>query len=170
MRCVKPGVPVIALKSNSKIPNYLVTPENVSMKIMIIGSMSFAREMLDAQAALTALGHTVDVPCDADVQASTEQFFDNLDVDRKFCIETDIMRKCFKLVEDADAVLALNHDKNGVTGYLGTSALMELGLAHYLKKKIYLLKDVPSPDEHRWAHEVLIFQPTVINGDLTQVI
>jgi nucleoside 2-deoxyribosyltransferase len=131
--------------------------------------MSFAKEMLETQAELRGRGHEVNVPLDAEIQASPEQFFDSLEEDRKFCIETDIMRKCMKLIDEADGVLVLNHEKNGLPGYIGTSALMELGLAHYLNKKIYLLHPVPSPEVARWAHEVLIFQPEVLNGDISKI-
>ena len=52
-----------------------------------------------------------------------------------------------------------------MSGYVGTSSLMEMGLAYYLGKKIYLLNELPSPETARWAHEVLSFQPTILNGD-----
>ncbi len=65
----------------------------------------------------------------------------------------------------SDAILALNHPKNGVNGYVGTSELIEMGLAYYLGKRTFLLHPTPSPSEARWAHEVRIMQPVMINGD-----
>ena len=139
------------------------------MKIMICGSMSFAKEMLETQRQLQELGHQVDVPCDTEEFISGRQHADNLEADRQHCVENDIMRKCFDLVAAADAVLVVNYPRHGVDGNIGTSALMELGLAYHLKKKLFLLYPIPSSETVRWAHEVSIFQPTIIHADLTKV-
>lgn len=134
------------------------------MKIMVCGSMTFAKEMLDAQEALTQMGHEVCVPCDADLHVARPGFIDDLDGDRKHVIENNIMKRCFDLLAGSDAIVFLNYPKNGTNGYIGISSLMEMGLAFYLGKKIFLLYDVPSPSEARWAHEVLCFEPTVLHG------
>lgn len=141
------------------------------MKIMICGSMAFAKEMQAAQAALRAVGHEVQVPCDTDSHVSNPALRDDLETDFKHCLESDVMRKCFDLIGSwADAVVVLNYPKNGLDGYIGTSTLMEMGLAYYLRKKIYLLFAPPTTQQARWAHEVRVFQPTVLEGDLTKVI
>ncbi len=38
-----------------------------------------------------------------------------------------------------------------------------------LKKKIYLLFNPPSPQEARWAHEVLSIKPIILGGDLVDL-
>lgn len=69
----------------------------------------------------------------------------------------------------SDAILVLNYPKNGIRGYIGTSSLMEIGLAHYLGKKIFLLNEIPLATQARWSHEVHIIQAVVIDGDLEKV-
>lgn len=137
-----------------------------NMKIMICGSMTFAKEMIAAQEDLSKFGHEVFVPCDTDLHLSSPGFIDDLDADREHLVENNVMRRCFDLLADSEAVVFLNFQKNGQDGYIGTSSLMEMGLAYYLGKKIFLLYDVPPPSVARWAHEVLSFQPIVLNGNL----
>ncbi len=139
------------------------------MRIMICGSMTFADKIMALKAGLEKLGHTVSVPVDADTHSSDPSLIDDLDRDYEHCVENDVMRKCMNVLANNDAVLVANYPKNGVNGYIGTSTLMELGLAHYLNKKIFLLYPTPHYKEARWAHEVRIFKPTVLNGDINAI-
>lgn len=139
------------------------------MKIMICGSMSFANEMIAAQKELTEMGYEVSVPCDTELHVSNPDFIDNLDADRQHLIENNVIKRCFETLAAADSVVFLNFPKNGVEGYLGTSSLMEMGLAYYLGKKIFLLFPHPKPSEARWAHEVASFQPVILNGNIASL-
>ena len=131
--------------------------------------MAFSKEMMETKKQLEALGHTVAVPHDIDVHLQNPDFVDDLQNNVVHAQETDIMRRCFDLVAQSDAILVLNLERKGINGYIGTSTLMEIGLAYYLKKKIYLYSDVPHWDEVRWAHEITIMQPTIIHGDLKKI-
>jgi len=133
---------------------------------MICGSMAFAKQMLETETALEAMGHTVSVPHDTDVHVDDEALVDDLDHNLVHAKERDLMMQSFKLVAASDAILVLDHKRKGIEGYIGTSTLMEIGLAHYLGRKIFLLNDVPSRDEVRWAHEIRLINPTVLHGDL----
>jgi len=141
-----------------------VTENN--MKIMICGSMSFAKEMVELQDQLRSFGHNVSVPCDTELHLEKPDFIDELDKDREHLIENNIMKRCFDILADSDAVIFLNLPKNDVVGYIGASSLMEMGLAYYLGKKIYLMRPYPDPHKHRWAHEVVSFEPIILNGDI----
>ncbi len=136
---------------------------------MICGSMTFAREMLNAKEVLEGMGHSVKIPTDALLFVGGDLDNDDLEKDYRHCVENDIIRTHFKLVEESDAVLVLNHDKNGVSGYIGVSTIMEIGLAHHFHKKIFLLQDVPHHSQWRWAHEVRIMQPVVLNGNISAI-
>lgn len=136
------------------------------MKIMICGSMSFAKEMLELQGTLNSLGYETAIPCDAVLHFENPELIDDLDKNREYLAENNIMKRCFDLVADSDAVIFLNHKKNQVEGYIGTSSLMEMGLAYYLGKKIYLMYPYPNPEDHRWAHEVASFKPIILNGNI----
>src|SRR5579864_3075643 len=112
-----------------------------NMKIAIIGSMKFAEDMAKIQKQLRMIGHNAIVPIGTEAHLKDKTFTDNLDDNLEWCITHDIMRKNFQQVSDSDAVLVLNYEKNGIEGYIGVSALMEMGVAHYLKKKIFLINN-----------------------------
>lgn len=139
------------------------------MKIMICGSMSFANEMVDVKQKLEALGHVASVPEDIKSHIKNPRLIDDFDSNYKHALEKNIMKKCFDLIAKNDAIIALNYPKNGIKGYVGTSSLMEIGLAYYLKKKIFLLNPIPNSREARWAHELAIIQPVIIKGDLSKI-
>lgn len=139
------------------------------MKIMICGSMTFSKEMVDAKNKLNELGHPAKVPCDTDLHIKDTEFIDDLDADYEHCVKNNIMKTSMDDIAESDAILVINYPKNGVNGYIGTSTLMETGLAYYLGKKIFLMFPTPLPSEARWAHEIKIFQPKVINGDFSLI-
>ena len=133
---------------------------------MICGSMSFAKDMVELQKELQAFGHEVYIPTDTELHVQDPNFTNDLDKDREHLIANNVMKECFDLLAASDAVIFLNLPKNGVDGYIGTSSLMEMGLAYYLGKKIYTMYPYPDFNVHRWAHEVASIQPTVLNGNI----
>ena len=139
------------------------------MKIMIIGSMKFASEMVETRKKLNKLGHKALTPVGTKPHLLDKKFVDDLDRNLRYVLSQDIMRKNFKRVEECEAILVLNHKRNEIDGYIGISALMEMGLAHHLRKKIFLLYDTPHFNKVRWAHEVAIISPKILNGDLTKI-
>ena len=136
---------------------------------MIVGSMTFAQQMMETKRRLEQHGHFVSIPCDTEIHVEDSQLIDNLDADLKHVQENNIMRQCFQLVADSDAILVLNHPKNDIDGYMGTSTLMECGLAYHLGKKIFVLNNIPHYNDHRWAHEIHAMDPTFINGDVGRI-
>lgn len=140
------------------------------MKILICGSMHFAKEMLEAQKKLKEFGHIVEVPCDTQLFIDKpDMTTDNHEEDSKHCIDNDIIRKNFNSIAENDAILVLNYPKDGVNGYVGASGLMEIGLAYFLKKKIFLLYSPPPVKETKYSHEIFIMQPVILNGDLSLI-
>ena len=132
--------------------------------------MTFAKEMIKTKRKLEDLGHTVDVPSDIDAHLKNPKLIDDLESDFKHSQEKNVLKECFDLLAANDAVLALNYRKNSTDGYIGTSVLMEIGLAYYLGKKIFILNPIPKSQSARWAHEVAIMQPTILHGDLTKIV
>ena len=59
-----------------------------------------------------------------------------------------------------------NYDKKDIKGYIGGNTLMEMGLAFFLKKKIYLLNEIP---EISYKEEILGVKPIIIIGDLSKI-
>lgn len=123
---------------------------------MIIGSMKFAQEMVKIKKELDRLGHNALLPVGTKPHLKDKNFVENLDGNLEYCITHGVMRKNFHRVAVCDAVLALNYKRNGMEGYIGISALLEMGVAHYLGKKIFLIQKTPHYKKQRWAHEVAI--------------
>ncbi len=132
---------------------------------MICGSMAFSKEMLETQKTLEEIGHKALVPVD------TVECIENpgLNMDLEHCISTQVDKKCFDLIAESDAILVLNHEKNGIKGYVGGATLMEIGIARHLNKKIFLLHNLPTEEEQRYVLEIKATEPTVLDGDLTKI-
>ena len=73
----------------------------------------------------------------------------------------------FGEVVKADAILIINDDKPGRPKYLGPNTMMEWGLAHYLKKPIFILNGVSK--SHNAYEEVYGMSTAVLNGDLAKI-
>ncbi len=70
-------------------------------------------------------------------------------------------------IEKSDAILVVNDSKNGVSGYIGTNTLMEITIAYYLKKKVFILNAVDS--ENPVYDEVFAINATILDGDLSKI-
>ena len=143
--------------------------QKLAMKITICGSMTFANKMVEAKTVLEESGHQVFIPSDTDKHIKDPILRDDLELNYKHSLETDIMREHMNLISNSDAILVLNYPKNGIDGYVGTCTLIETSIAYYLNKKIFLLHPTPKPSEARWAHEVRIMKPIVLDGDLSKL-
>ena len=131
--------------------------------------MKFVHKMVEIKKELDKLGHDTLLPLGIKPHLRDRGFVENLDGNLEYCITNGVMRKNFQRVSDSDAVMVLNYKRNGMEGYIGISALLEMGVAHYLKKKIFLVSKTPHYKKERWAHEVAIMQPKVIDGDLKKI-
>jgi hypothetical protein len=137
------------------------------MKIMIIGSTSFAKEMLESKRELEDLGHEVKTPSNLKEHVADPTLRDNLALDKELVSGKNVMHVGFDRVAWSDAVLVMNHTKNDVEGYIGASTLMEVGVAGHLRKKIFVLN--PIAEDQRYTHEVDLLGGQVLNGDLTLI-
>ncbi len=138
------------------------------MKIVIIGSMKFAQQMLGAQKILQDLGHEVVVPYDTKMCAENPER-DFASDPEHFKTYDDIIKAHFDLIVPRDAILVLNYPKNEIAGYVGGSTLMEMGIAHHFNKKIFLLFDPPTEEDIRYAIEINLMKPIVLQGDVQNI-
>jgi len=137
------------------------------MKIVIGGSMAFAKEQVEAMRILKNRGFEVLATENIEKYVDTPAIKSSFDEELKISLEYDIMRDFFNKIAESDAFLVMNYPKKGIEGYLGASVLMEMGLAYYLKKKIFLLFQVDQ--EQSYALESAIIDPIVLNGDLNKI-
>lgn len=137
------------------------------MKITIGGSMTFAKKQIEASKYLKNSGHEVLLTDDIEHYLKDKNIKLNFEEELEISKKYDIIRTFFNKIVESDALLIINHDKKGISGYIGTSVIMEIGLAYFLKKKIYLLKEVDK--NQNYALEIALINPIILNGDLSKV-
>ena len=147
------------------------------MKITICGSIAFQDEALAVKEKLEKLGHEVklwptklkngqgELICAKEYYKIRKTADDNEKWvwDRK----AEAVLDHFDKVACSDAILVLNYDKNNIKGYIGGNTLMEMGLAFFLKKKIYLFNNIPKLS---YKEEILGVRPFVLEGDLSKIV
>lgn len=144
------------------------------LTIAICSSANFYRQAVILQAQLEAEGHSVIIPAtaekmkqsgDYDVSHYKTWFADADDYHKKAAL----MRGHFHEVEKSDAILVLNYEKHAIPNYIGGNVLMEMALAFYLNKPIFILNEIPK--ESAFLEEIIGLQPIVLHGkveDLTK--
>lgn len=146
------------------------------MKITICGSIAFYEEMKKIKADLEKMGHEVDLPPselkdNSGNNISVQEYYKlrRSETDNESWIwrrKKEAIEKHFDKIAWGDCVLIANYEKNGVKGYVGANTLIEMGLALYLDKKIFLLNPIP---EISYKEEILGLEPIVLNGDLNKI-
>lgn len=137
------------------------------MKITVGGSMTFAKEQIEVKNELEKIGHEVLLTDDIESFAKDKQIKHSFEEELKLCLEYDVIRSFFNKIAESDAYLVCNHEKNGIKGYLGASVLMEIGLAYFLKKKIFLIFEIDQ--QQKYALEIAVMNPIILNGDLSKI-
>lgn len=59
----------------------------------------------------------------------------------------------------------MNYEKHGKANYIGPNVLMEMAVAFYLNKPIYVLND--TPQDSPLIDEILGLEPIFLNGDIS---
>ncbi len=146
------------------------------MKITLCGSIAFQDEILSVKEKLEKLEHEVEIwPLELkDGQGNlipVKEYYKirraaNEDEKWVWDRKAEAVLEHFDKVAWSDAILVTNYDKKDVKGYIGGNTLMEMGLAFFLKKKIYLLNQIP---ELSYKEEILGVKPIILNGDLTKI-
>lgn len=128
--------------------------------------MQFTEKMLEVRDKLVNLGHEAFV---ADLYKSlvgkSDEEKEKIKLHQKY--KMDAIREFWRMMQGADAVLVLNYDKGGVQNYIGGNTLMEIGFAHVLNQKIFLLN--PIPEIPYYKTEIEAVKPVIINGDFSLI-
>ncbi len=128
--------------------------------------MVFTDKMLEVKAQLEKAGHSCVVSGFAPAYAGKLQ----ADIERlslRDKNENDAMKEFWEQIKNSDAILVLNYDRKGIANYIGGNTLMEIGFAHVLNKKIFLLNPVPEIEFYK--AEIEATKPIILNGDLSLV-
>ena len=137
------------------------------MKIAICASMVFAEKMVEVKGQLEKIGHIVFISQFAEgYLGKAEKEKEKLAVYDKN--EHDAIRKFWEIIKKSDAILVLNYDRKGIKNYIGGNTLMEIGFAHVLNKKIFMMN--PIPDIEYYRSEIEAVSPVVLEQDLNKII
>jgi hypothetical protein len=140
------------------------------MRITIIGSSVFAKQMVEYRDTLVKLGHKVNLHDHYVAQGRGEAtHLESRQKEEHARLKMDENYHKYhydEIVNQSDAVLVLNFDKNGIKNYIGGNTLMELGFAYVHDKKIFLLNSIP---EIMYKEEIESVEPIIINGDLFKI-
>lgn len=137
-------------------------------KIAICSSISFLDKIALTEKKLIKMGFEVFVPEGLILHREKNWLPPQTSEEKiKGKIKHDFIRKHFQKIEESDAILVLNYSKNGIKNYIGPNTFLEIGIAYYLQKKIFLLN--PIPKTYLWE-EVNAMQPIILNNKLKKIL
>ncbi|MBM3256070.1 MAG: hypothetical protein FJZ04_01190 [Candidatus Moranbacteria bacterium] len=121
-------------------------------------------QMKKAEKNLSNLGHEVLMP----VQAEGVDYWSD---DRKSRVEAkkkfEFIGEHMDKIRKSDAILVVNITKKEIENYIGANTFLEIGYAHYKKKKIFFLN--PIPDQPYIIDEIETVETQIINGDYSKI-
>jgi predicted RNA-binding protein with PUA domain len=136
------------------------------MKIIICGSMSASKEMVESEKKLVELGHEVILPEFTHEYAQMETLSKMHTESARNKVEYDLIRGYFDKIKSGDAILIVNVERKNIPGYIGGNSFLEMGFAHILNKPIYLLNQIP---EIGYKDEIEAMNPIILNGVLENI-
>lgn len=141
------------------------------MKITICNSAKFWQNAKDAKVSLEKLGHTAEThPMELEFRGKKVPVFEYYKARKEGWdkeienMKERLIREHFEKIKDSDAIVVLNVDKDGKKNYIGGNTLIEMGIAFFLNKKIFLLNNIP--EDLSYAEEIKGMKPIILNGDL----
>lgn len=149
------------------------------MKITLCGSISFYTQMEELKQQLESNGHEVYIPLltiivpqySDDRKINFAKYIDEhggIDAfppnDPIWTAKQDALNDHFRKIEWADAIIVANYEKRKIEGYIGGNTFIEIGLAFYLKKHIYILNPISSLIPYK--QEIYGMKPVLLNGNL----
>jgi hypothetical protein len=79
-----------------------------------------------------------------------------------------MIRGHFEEIVKSDAILVMNYEKIGKPNYIGPNVLMEMAIAFYLHKPIYVLNG--ESEDSPLIDEILGLQPIFLEGDRSLIV
>lgn len=142
------------------------------MKIYVLGSTTFMKEMVESKNKLRELGYDgwIHPTYEALVRGDMPDYLGRLaKKEERAAIkrENNYLKVYYQHILESDAVLIVNLEKNGINNYIGGNALIEMGQAYVNDKKIFLLKDIPT--ELPYRDEIEAMDPLCLHGDLNNI-
>lgn len=140
--------------------------------IAICSSASFYKDVVRIASILEDRGFRVKIPLTADLMKKNNDYtvshyktwFKN---PRDYAKKTMLMNDHIHKIAGSDAILVVNKTKHGMRGYIGGNVLMEMAIAFYRKKPIYILNDISSRSP--FTEEIVGMNSIFIKGDLRRI-
>jgi len=151
------------------------------MLITLCSTIKFWPQIIEVKEKLESMGHEVLIPPDkvknkeGDLISAQEYYELRRNMMKDGGEEhnwiwqrkKDAIMWHFEKVSKADVVLVLNFEKNNIANYIGGNTFLEMGVAMWLDKPIYLYN--PIPKELSYTEEIRGMHPIVIEGDLSLI-
>jgi hypothetical protein len=145
------------------------------MKIYILGSNYFMKQMVECKNKLCGLGHEgwIHPDYEALVRGERKEHLDRWASAREgeraaLKRENNYFKIHYQHILESDAVLIVNLEKKGTKNYIGGNALIEMGQAYVNNKKIFLLEDIPY--DSSFVDEIDAMDPICLHGDLRNIV
>lgn len=136
--------------------------EIIKMKIFIICSKAFYKDIPPIKEKLEEKGHEIFLPNSYGHEEAEQEAWNFGEKEH-----AEFKARMFKLsaekIKNMDAVVTLNFDKHGQKNYIGGATFLELYEAFMADKKIYLYNDIP---KGMLYDEISGFSPIVLHGNL----
>lgn len=130
--------------------------------------MTFYRELVAIEQQLMKHGFIVNIPISAQTMKKNNDF-EVSHFKGVFSYEErgKMIHSNFEKIATSDSILVVNNEKNGIQGYIGANVLMEIAIAYYFKKKIFVWN--PIEEKALYKEELLAFGAEFINKELTKI-
>ncbi|MBI4268636.1 hypothetical protein HY627_02295 [Candidatus Uhrbacteria bacterium] len=141
------------------------------MKIYVLGSTSFMKEMVDAKDRLCALGFegSIHPHYEAFVRGEMKEHCDRWNAGERATLkrENNYFHEHYRRILASDAILIVNGEKRGIANYIGGNVLMEMGQAYVNHKKIFFQNGMPSGLSY--MDEIEAMDPICLYGELSRI-
>lgn len=137
-------------------------------KIVICGSLGALAEMREAAEVLQRLGFRIALPLEAQERTEDRIVSGRQSEDPGRKQKDNVLRDYFREIAGGDAVLIVNPEQYYIPNYIGSSVFLGMGFAHVLKKKIFILNEIP--EMPYCEDEIRDMEPTVLGGDLQTIL
>lgn len=141
------------------------------MKIYVLGSSHFMKEMVKCSEELRKLGYDgwIHPDYEAFVRGEKTHIINKWKNGERAAVkrENNYLKVHYKHILESDAMLFVNAEKDGKKNYIGGNVLIEMGQAYVNDKKMFLLYDLPK--DSPYIDEIESMDPICLRGDLKNI-
>jgi hypothetical protein len=141
------------------------------MKVYVLGSSHFMKEMVASKDRLRELGYDgwIHPDYEAFVRGEKQEILQRAFNGEHAAIkrENNYLKVHYQHILESDAILFVNAEKKGRKNYIGGNVLIEMGQAYVNNKKMFLLYDLPL--DSAYIEEIESMDPICLKGDLKNI-